>query len=285
MSTATMAGSTTPPLTHFDVSVEGMTCASCVGRVEKAIAAVEGVDSVSVNLATQRAHVAFTSGKVDTAAIDLVIRKAGYEPRETVVVLSISGMTCASCVGRVERALKATPGVLDAAVNLATGRASVRVLGGPELTPALVKAVSAAGYVAEQVRETVAGSDRERQAREAEFSGLRRDGAIAAIATVPLLVFEMGMHMSETLHHVLAGRIGEFNIKLLSFLLAGFVMAVPGLRFIRKGLAGAAARRAGHELARGARHDRGLSLFERRDLRARPAAGRAPTTPISRPAR
>jgi heavy metal translocating P-type ATPase len=235
MSTATMAGSTTPPLTHFDVSVEGMTCASCVGRVEKAIAAVEGVDSVSVNLATQRAHVAFTSGKVDTAAIDLVIRKAGYEPRETVVVLSISGMTCASCVGRVERALKATPGVLDAAVNLATGRASVRVLGGPELTPALVKAVSAAGYVAEQVRETVAGSDRERQAREAEFSGLRRDGAIAAIATVPLLVFEMGMHMSETLHHVLAGRIGEFNIKLLSFLLAGFVMAVPGLRFIRKG--------------------------------------------------
>ena len=235
MSTATMARSTTPPLTHFDVPVEGMTCASCVGRVEKAIAAVEGVDSVSVNLATQRAHVAFTSGKVDTAAIDLAIRKAGYEPKETIVVLSISGMTCASCVGRVERALKAAPGVLDAAVNLATGRASVRVLGGPELTPALVKAVSAAGYDAEQVRDTVDTSDRERQAREAELSGLHRDVLIATVATLPLLVFEMGMHMSETLHHFLAGRVGEFNIKVLSFLLAGFVMAVPGQRFIRKG--------------------------------------------------
>ncbi len=77
MSTATMARSTTPPLIHFDVPVEGMTCASCVGRVEKAIAAVEDVDSVSVNLATQRAHVAVTSGKVDTAAIGLAIRKAG----------------------------------------------------------------------------------------------------------------------------------------------------------------------------------------------------------------
>lgn len=64
---------------------------------------------------------------------------------------------------------------------------------------------------------------------------MRRDVVLAAIATLPLLVFEMGMHMSETLHHFLAGRIGEFNIKVLSFLLAGFVMAVPGQRFIRKG--------------------------------------------------
>ena len=235
MSLATMARSTTTPPTHFDVPVEGMTCASCVGRVERAINAVEGVDSVSVNLATQRAHVAVSSGKVDTAAIDLAIRKAGYEPRETVVVLSISGMTCASCVGRVERALEAVPGVLEATLNLATGRASVRVLGGSEMTSELVKAVAAAGYDAEQVGDAVDTSDRERRARDAELLELRRDVTIAAIATLPLLVFEMGMHMSETLHHFLAGWIGEFNIQVLSFLLAGFVMAVPGQRFIRKG--------------------------------------------------
>jgi heavy metal translocating P-type ATPase len=219
----------------FDIPVEGMSCASCVGRVERAIAAVEGVDSVSVNLATQRAHVAVASGQVDAAAIDHAIREAGYEPRESVVVLGISDMTCASCVGRVERALESAPGVLGAAVNLATGRASVRVLGGPGMTSALVEAVVAAGYDARQVADAADASDRERLAREAELSALRRDVTIAAIATVPLLVFEMGMHMSGTLHHVLAGRIGEFNIKVFSFLLAGFVMAVPGRRFIAKG--------------------------------------------------
>jgi heavy metal translocating P-type ATPase len=235
MSTATMARGAAAPLTYFDVPVEGMSCASCVGRVERAIAAVEGVDSVSVNLATQRARVAVASGEVDAAAIDLAIRKAGYEPTETVLVLSIAGMSCASCVGRVERALKAAPGVLDAAVNLATGRASLRMLGGHDMIPALVRAVATAGYDAQQVRDTADSSDRERLAREAELSGLRRDVTIAAVATLPLLVFEMGMHMSGTLHHVLAGRIGEFNIKVLSFLLAGFVMAAPGRRFIEKG--------------------------------------------------
>ena len=235
MSTATMARNPASHGIQLDFPVEGMSCASCVGRVERAIAGVEGVGGVSVNLATQRAHVALSSGRVETAAIDAAIRKVGYEPRESVVELSVSGMTCASCVGRVERALKGVPGVLDAAVNLATSRASVRVLGGPEMAPSLVEAVSAAGYEAEPIRNAVDTADRERQARETELSGLRRDVVLAAIATLPLLVFEMGMHMSETLHHFLAGRIGEFNIKVLSFLLAGFVMAVPGQRFIRKG--------------------------------------------------
>jgi heavy metal translocating P-type ATPase len=211
-----------------------MSCASCVGRVERAIAAVEGVDSVSVNLATQRAHIAVAPG-VDTAAINLAIREAGYEPRETLVVLNIADMSCASCVGRVERALAAAPGVLGAAVNLATGRAFVRLLGGSDMTSALVGAVAAAGYDATPVADAGDDSDRERLARETELSGLRRDVAIAAIATLPLLVFEMGMHISETLHHVLAAWIGAFNIKVLSFLLAGFVMAVPGQRFIRTG--------------------------------------------------
>jgi heavy metal translocating P-type ATPase len=220
---------------RFDVPVEGMSCASCVGRVERAIAAVEGVDSVSVNLATQRAHIAVASGRVDAAAIGHAIREAGYEPSETVVVLNIADMSCSSCVGQVERALAAAPGVLGAAVNLATGRASVRVLGGAEMASALVGAVAAAGYDARPVADAADASDRERQAREAELSALRRDVAIAAVATLPLLVFEMGMHMSETLHHALAARIGEFNIKVLSFLLAGFVMAVPGRRFIEKG--------------------------------------------------
>lgn len=212
-----------------------MSCASCVGRVERAVATVDGVDAVAVNLATERAVVTVPSGKVDAGAIAAAIRKAGYEPAESTIELNVAGMTCASCVGRVERALKTVPGVLGANVNLATQRATVRVLGGAEAASRLVAAVVGVGYEAEFVHDGVDTTDRERQAREEEQASLRQAVIIAAIATAPLLVFEMGMHMSETLHHFLAGRIGEFNIKLLSFLLAGFVMLVPGMRFIQKG--------------------------------------------------
>ncbi|MFN3363417.1 MAG: heavy metal translocating P-type ATPase, partial [Allorhizobium sp.] len=235
MSTATMARRTASPTSQFDIPVAGMSCASCVGRVERAVATVDGVDAVAVNLATERAVVTVPSGKVDAGAIAAAIRKAGYEPAESTIELNVAGMTCASCVGRVERALKTVPGVLGANVNLATQRATVRVLGGAEAPSRLVAAVVGVGYEAEFVHDGVDTTDRERQAREKEQASLRQAVIIAAIATAPLLVFEMGMHMSETLHHFLAGRIGEFNIKLLSFLLAGFVMLVPGMRFIQKG--------------------------------------------------
>ena len=98
----------------IDIPVLGMTCASCVGRVEKAIAAVPGVAAASVNLAAERAHVELTSDGQTAAVID-AIRKVGYEPLERRIELTVAGMTCASCVGRVERALRATPGVIAVA--------------------------------------------------------------------------------------------------------------------------------------------------------------------------
>src|SRR5215213_10748769 len=114
----------------LDLPVRGMTCASCVRRVERAIQAVEGVGSASVNLATERARVSFDPAATNVATVAEAIRQVGYDPAEETIDLKISGMTCASCVGRVERALKAVPGVVEASVNLATERASVRILGG-----------------------------------------------------------------------------------------------------------------------------------------------------------
>ncbi len=232
MAMARTAGS---PVREFEIEIGGMTCASCVGRVERAVKAVDGVGSVAVNLATERARVTLSSGGSDAGAIAAAIRGAGYEPTERIVELKISGMTCASCVGRVERALKAVPGVLDATVNLTTERATVRALGGADQMQQLVAAVAGAGYSAEAASIDAGASDREQQAREAEQAGLKRAVIIAAVATIPLLVFEMGSHMYEPLHHFLAGRVGEFNIKLLSFLLATFVQFGPGLRFLKKG--------------------------------------------------
>ncbi|MBD2746084.1 copper-translocating P-type ATPase [Microvirga sp. BT688] len=219
----------------LDIPVQGMTCASCVGRVEKALRAVDGVDAASVNLATERARVSLKPGVTDTSAIAEAIRNVGYEPGEETVDLKVTGMTCASCVGRVEKALKRVPGVVDATVNLATERASVRTLGGPDMTAALIGAIERTGYEAEPVRSGTEQSDRERAAREAEITSLRWSMILAAILTLPLLVFEMGAHFFEGIHHFLAGRFGMDNVRIASFVLASVVQFGPGLRFYAKG--------------------------------------------------
>ena len=124
--------------------VAGMTCASCVRRVEKALARVPGVRHASVNLATESATV---DGDLplDADAVAQAVRGAGYEVPDTRLTLAVDGMTCASCVGRVERALRQVPGVHGASVNLATGEAEVQVFG-PADVAALRAAVARAGY-------------------------------------------------------------------------------------------------------------------------------------------
>jgi Cu+-exporting ATPase len=223
-------------LQPIDIPVQGMTCASCVGRVERAIAAVPGVATANVNLAAERAHVELTPDG-DAAAVAAAIRKAGYEPLDRQVELKIIGMTCASCVSRVEKALKSVPGVLDAQVNLATERAQVRILGGADAS-ALMAAVAAAGYQAETV-DPADGTDlaeREHAAREGEIKALKTSVAIAAAATLPLFLVEMGRHFIPGVHHWLAMSVGEQPWRLASFGLAALVLLGPGRRFFSKGV-------------------------------------------------
>lgn len=137
---------------EWRLPVEGMTCASCVGRVEKALAKVPGVRDVSVNLATEAATLRAASAAVLPAAARAVA-DAGYAVPEDTVELNIADMTCASCVARVEKALRAVPGVVEATVNLATERASVTLLRGATDTAALAGAVARAGYGATPVAE------------------------------------------------------------------------------------------------------------------------------------
>ena len=122
MATTSSAGAQAAAIS---LPIEGMTCASCVGRVEAALAKVEGVASVSVNLATERADIRLNR-PVDRMELIQAIEKVGYDVPQGTIELAIGGMTCASCVGRVEKALKAVPGVTEAVVNLATERATVR---------------------------------------------------------------------------------------------------------------------------------------------------------------
>ncbi|TAJ33259.1 heavy metal translocating P-type ATPase [Bosea sp. (in: a-proteobacteria)] len=230
-------------LATLDMAVGGMSCAGCVGRVERAIAAVPGVDTVSVNLATERAQIRFSgrdaAGGETVARIGEAVRQAGYEPEQQRVELSVSGMTCASCVGHVEKALRAVPGVIDANVNLATEQASVTALAGGDLVPALVAAVAKAGYEAKPVApddgRAADGHDPAAMAKQDEQARLLRSVAVAAILTVPLLVIEMGGHMVPALHHGLSETFGEGNLRVFSFVLASIVLFGPGLVFLRKG--------------------------------------------------
>ncbi len=224
----------------IELSVEGMTCASCVGRVERALKKVPGVQEAVVNLATEKASLTVDdpaqAGAILPQAV-AAIEKAGYAVPEQSVDLQVNGMTCASCVGRVERALKKVPGVQDAVVNLATERASVQLQGGVTVG-ALIAAIEKAGYEAQPVAHSAGatGEDAtaERQAQERE--SLKRSLIFATLFALPVFLLEMGGHMVPAFHHWIAGSIGTQNSWYLQFALTAVVLFGPGRRFFEKGV-------------------------------------------------
>ncbi|WBL73123.1 heavy metal translocating P-type ATPase [Serratia liquefaciens] len=226
----------TSSATHLSLPVEGMTCASCVGRVERALKAVPGVQTAAVNLATERADITFSS-QADPQAAVRAIESAGYAVREETTELGIEEMTCASCVGRVEKALRQIPGVIEANVNLATERARVRHSTGIVTTAMLETAVEQAGYKARRLSAaTASADDRDNERRESEARGLRRSLLIAALLTLPVFVLEMGSHLIPAMHHWVLGVLGEQRNGYLQFALTTLVLFGPGLRFFRKGV-------------------------------------------------
>jgi Cu+-exporting ATPase len=167
------------PAAPLTIPVRGMSCASCVSHVEKALAGVRGVTQVAVNLATESATV--SAPRACAAALVDAVEQAGYEVPTRTLLLQIGGMTCASCVGRVESALRALPGVLDAQANLANERATVRLVDGVVSPGQLLKAVEAAGYTALAVTGPCAPDPIAAESRAA-----LRNAALALAAAVPL---------------------------------------------------------------------------------------------------
>ncbi|WP_099864940.1 heavy metal translocating P-type ATPase [Pararhizobium haloflavum] len=221
-----------PATATLTLPIEGMSCASCVGRVEKALSAVPGVAAAVVNLATEKAEIRLDR-PVDRHFLVGAIEKVGYSVPEGSVELAIQGMTCASCVGRVERKLAAVPGVTSAAVNLAAERAVVHGTADPA---ALVSAVVDAGYEARVLGHGLPADDDAQARKDAELAALKRDLVIAAILTLPVFVLEMGSHLVPALHNFVMGTIGMDRAWYAQFALTSLVLFGPGLRFYRKGL-------------------------------------------------
>ncbi len=253
LSPAPSGADTTPAAPEWRLPIEGMTCASCVRRVENALAKVPGVRSVAVNLATEEATVQADSAAVLPAAADAVAA-AGYAVPRTELELTVREMTCASCVGRVERALRAVPGVVDAQVNLATERALVTLVGGnaADMLPVLTEAVSRAGYAAEPVAETATGGQTV-PARAADFWSGPWAVAIPAALSLPLVA------------PMVLGWFGvAWNVPALwQWLLATPVQFVFGWRFYRAGWKAARAGTGNMDLlvALGTSAAYGLSLW------------------------
>ena len=162
--------------------VDGMTCASCVAHVEGALKEVDGVADARVNLATEKATVEFDPAQATARDLIEAIDDSGYKTVVDKVTLNVGGMTCASCVAHVEKALTEMEGVVSASVNLATERATVEYLGGTLALDDFRSAVSGAGYSVQGVAGEMAGEeeDRERLARTSEIKALRNKLLVAA---------------------------------------------------------------------------------------------------------
>ena len=147
---------------HIHITV--MTCTTCAATIEKGLAATLGVEQANVNFASEKASVEYDPTKVSLAKIKNTISQLGYGTATKKSIFPVNGMTCASCVARVEQALSSVPGVISANVNLASEKATVDYVGGTEIA-SLRSAVKEAGYElgseAETLEDVTTASQRE----------------------------------------------------------------------------------------------------------------------------
>jgi P-type Cu+ transporter len=187
------------------IKVGGMSCATCAATIEKGLNRLPGVDQASVNFASEKATVSFDPDRVDQSKLIKTIEELGYSAEQEKVVLKVAGMTCATCVGRVEKALRELPGVGEANVNFATEKATVTF--DPTLISVgdMARAVEDAGYHV----LTPGEADEERQAAEELFAEKERKDILRKLVfslvmagiAIPLSMFMMSF--PEGWHHTI----------------------------------------------------------------------------------
>jgi P-type Cu+ transporter len=214
-------------------SVENLTCGSCVARAETALAAVPGVLSAQVNLATRRADL-LTGDGFDAAALSAAMDKAGYPVAPAgghALRVSVGNLSCGGCASRAETALTALPEVLEAQVNLALKRADLRLADGADWAQ-VEAAMDKVGYPVTRIE-----AEPEAPAAPAdEAAPVRRAFLVAAALTLPVFVLEMGGHIIPAFHHWQMMTFGTFPLHLVQFVLTTAVLAGPGRVFYRLGV-------------------------------------------------
>jgi Cu+-exporting ATPase len=188
--------------------IQGMSCASCVRRVEKGLADLKGVTSASVNLATEKATVEYDPEMITLDTLYRRVEEIGYHAKPLShaergvekAIISVGGMSCASCVRRVEQALKKIDGVEDASVNLASSRATVIYRPGIAILPAVKKALDDSGYdFLGQIREGVVDSIEEARARE--LNDIKLKLVVGAVLSTLVMIGSMP-HLFPFVHRI-----------------------------------------------------------------------------------
>ncbi len=136
------------------IPVTGMTCTTCAATIEKGLSETPGVEQASVNFASEKASIEYDPSRIDLAKIKNTVSQLGYGTATRKAIFPVGGMTCASCVARVEQALSSVPGVISANVNLASEKATVEYIEGTEFAE-LRRAVAGAGYELGSEAETL----------------------------------------------------------------------------------------------------------------------------------
>ncbi|MFP4317017.1 MAG: heavy metal translocating P-type ATPase [Desulfovibrionales bacterium] len=225
---------------HQTFGIKGMNCAACSGRLERVMAEVDGVESVSVNLAGESMDIAWDPERIDVDEIARRVKETGFEmvvSSENVTLdLGITGMTCAACVRRVENAAKELEGVVDANVNLATETGKI-VYDPDTISPRQIRnAIEEAGYGAE-LMGIKAGSISEHQQRETmqKLRILKRRLIPSMALTIPLFIIAMGEMVGLPMPAFLSVH------QPLSFALIQFFLTLPvvalGWAFYKHGIA------------------------------------------------
>jgi P-type Cu+ transporter len=190
-SVTTGVGSDTRHLGRIELPISGLTCANCVQSIERALVAVSGVKQAMVNLASGRAFVEYNPDQTTLQSLHEAIKSAGYRSDTAKAHLKIEGITCASCVTKIESALQETPGVLSARVNMGTEEALVEYLPSVADVGAIKSAVGSAGYevVERPAPADQQAADKEDEEREREYRSLMRKWWFgAAVGTFTMIM-------------------------------------------------------------------------------------------------
>ncbi|HEY0213865.1 MAG TPA: heavy metal translocating P-type ATPase [Paenirhodobacter sp.] len=216
-------------MTKTTFIIDGMHCASCTGRVERALGAEPGVTSATANLMGQSTHIEY-SAPATPARLTEVLAKTGYPVVEGQATLDLA---VPAPPAQIEATLTALPGVISAHADTAT--ATVHYARGAVAPSELARALTLAGYIAHaRDQDPTAAPLTDRQAAEA--SRLRRDVLIATALTIPVFVLAMGAHMIPSFHHWIMMSLGESTSWWIQLVLTALVLIFPGRMFLRIGL-------------------------------------------------
>lgn len=218
---------------HIRLEIDNMTCGGCAARAQKALDGVQTLENVTVNLPDNSAQFDATSPDALPDAI-AALAAAGYPAKTATALFDIENMTCGGCAARVDKALRAVPGVSAVSVSLPQTTASVTYARGVTTVSDLSAAATAAGYPAHvQTGDTPTDHSAE---RDAEYHALLRQTMIAAALALPVFLMEMGGHLIPAIHMFIGNTIGHQASWMIQFLLTSAILIGPGRRFYRLGL-------------------------------------------------